>query len=98
MPKRCRSPPPEREEIPVTPNDYKELLRHLNTQGHIVALNLHVHKRPKKTWGQYVLGRPPVVHDNVLYKEDIPVLIDELQYAIENGTMISDNSSEKLKY
>ena len=91
------SPPPEREEIPVTQDDYNELLRHLNTQGHIVVLNLHVPERPKKTWGQLLLRRPPVVHDNVLYKEDIPKLIDELKDATKNRTMISDISSKKLK-
>jgi hypothetical protein len=102
---RASSPPPERREeipvtpndyrIPVTPNDYRELLRHLNTQGHIVVLNLYVPNRPKKTWGQFF--KRTNVPEDVLYKEDIKGLMDELKAAIENGTMISDSSSEKLK-
>ena len=92
---RASSPPPERPEIPVTPNDYSELLRHLNTQGYIVVVNLHVPERPKKTWGQFF--KRTNVPEDVLYKQDIPVLMDELKAAIENGTTISDISSKKLK-
>jgi len=89
---RASSPSPE---IPVTQNDYKELLRHLNTQGHIVVLNLEVPDRPTKTWGQFF--KRTNVREDVLYKEDIPGLMVELDNAIKNRTMISDSSSEKLK-
>ena len=82
---------------PIAPIDYKELLRHLNTQGHIVVLKLHVPERPKPTWGQLLLRRPPVVHDNVLYKEDIRDLMYELENAIKTKTMIPDYASKKLK-
>ena len=82
------------EQEPVTPNDYKELLRHLNTQGHIVVLKLRVPERPKPTWGQLLLRRPPVVHDNVLYKEDIRDLMYELEHAIKTKTMIPESASK----
>ena len=93
---RAASPPPPLVPEPVTPDDYEELLRHLNTQGHIVVLNWNVSERPKPTWGQLFARTNAPVPDDVLYKEDIKGLMDELKKAIKNGTMIPDSASKKL--
>jgi hypothetical protein len=93
---RTASPPPPLVPEPVTPDDYKELLRHLNPLGHIVVLNRYVPERPKKTWGQFLKRTNAPVPDDVLYKEDIRDLMYELETAIKTKTRISESASKKL--
>ena len=96
---RAASPPPPLVPEPVTPDDYKELLRHLNVQGYIGVLKLNVPERPKKTWGwgQLLTRTNAPVPDDVLYKEDIRYLMDELEDAIKTKTRISESASKKLE-
>ena len=96
---RAASPPPPLVPEPVTPDDYKELLRHLNVQGYIGVLKLNVPERPKKTWGwgQLFTRTNAPVPDDVLYKEDIRYLMDELEDAIKTKTRISESASKKLE-
>ena len=74
------------------PYDYPILLEALK-KNFVEVSNLP--KRPTKTWGQWLTRTP--VPETVLYQEDVPSLITELENAIRTNEPISEVSRSKLK-